>query len=144
MGLRKSASPCFASMLLFLSHSCCTTLMHLFICCGLIYSFEDIFFFHAQQPGSCFSTLHCYVAPVQICVHVCVCARAQISHPDLSNMKIDKKKKTSPPKSNYSSTMLCFWSMKYLYYEYDLFIYLSIYSFVYITLKEGKLEKLCL
>lgn len=34
--------------------------------------------------------------------------------------------------------------MKYLYYEYDLFIYLSIYSFVYITLKEGKLEKLCL
>lgn len=72
MGLRKSASPRFTLFLPFISQSSSSTLMHLFICRGLLYSFEDIFF-HAQQPDSCFSTLHYYVAPGQpICV--CVCA----------------------------------------------------------------------
>lgn len=94
-GLRKSASPCFTLLLPFISHSSSSTLMHLFICCGLLYSFEDIFF-HTQQPDSCFSTLHCYVAPSPtcVCVCVCVCVHIQISCPGFFNCK--KKKNLKP------------------------------------------------
>lgn len=44
MGLRKSASPRFTLLLLFMSHLSSSTLMHLFICCGLLYSFEAALF----------------------------------------------------------------------------------------------------
>lgn len=68
MGLRKSASPCFTLLLPFISHLSSSSLMHLFIRWGLLYSFEDIFFFMLNSPTHVFPLT---VAPGQ---HACVCA----------------------------------------------------------------------
>lgn len=142
MGLRKSVSPCFTLLLPFISHLSSYSLMHLFIRRGLLYSFEHIFF-HAQQPDLCFSTLHCYIAPSRpVCVSVCVLVSAYTDLlPSAFQLQKKKRKKKLKPKSNYSSKILCFWPMQFHYYKCDLFIYLSIYSFVYIALKKGKLVK---
>lgn len=136
MGLRKSAS--FTLLLPFISHSSSSTLMHLFICCGLLYSFEDIHFSHstARLMFFHFALLRCPLANLRVCLCVRVCAYTNF----LSRLfQLRKKKKTlkaiTPLNSNvFGRCNLSIRSMSYL------FIFLSIHLYW----KRGKLVKLCL
>lgn len=121
MGLRKSASPCFTLLLPFISHSSSSTLMHLFICCGLLYSFEDIFFSHstARLMFFHFALLRC-PWPTCVCVCVCVCIYKCLVQAFLAAKDQEKKN----PKSCQSFKI----SMQFKYQK--CVIYLSFYLFI--------------
>lgn len=103
-GITHSASPRFTLLLPFMSHLSSSTLMHLFICCGLLYSFEAVLFL-AQPPESCFSHFCIAVLPlasVFACVraHVLVCLHTQIFSSRL--LLTEKRRLPSEKKNPYS------------------------------------------